>query len=119
MIRCYVSRDRVVGFGQQLIKALVTPPAQGPAPEPGPRIMYSKSAPLFQRLRQAMDADWIPGLMNRLGLNRAQLPLIWDADVLYGPRDSVGNDTYVLCEINVSSVSPIPPEAAGELALSV
>lgn len=119
MIRCYVSRDRVVGFGQQLIKALVTPPGQGPASEPGPRIMYGKSSPAFQHLRQAMETDWIPGLMSRLGVSRDQLPLIWDADFLYGPRDSVGNDTYVLCEINVSSVSPIPPEAAGELALSV
>jgi hypothetical protein len=35
---------------------------------------------------------------------------------LYGPPDASGNDTYVLCEINVSSVFAIPGEAPGEIA---
>src|SRR6185312_15775236 len=42
MIRCYMGADRVVGFGHQLIKALIPPPPEGPdSPEaqPGPRIM--------------------------------------------------------------------------------
>ena len=29
MIRCYLTRDKVVGFGHQLIKALVPPPVNG------------------------------------------------------------------------------------------
>jgi len=29
MIRCYMSKDMVVGFGHQLIKALMTPPQDG------------------------------------------------------------------------------------------
>ena len=44
------------------------------------------------------------------------LPIIWDADFLYGPRTAAGDDTYVLCEINVSSVMPIPDQAPAEIA---
>ena len=44
------------------------------------------------------------------------LPIIWDADFLYGPRSDSGEDTYVLCEINVSSVIPLPDQAATEIA---
>jgi hypothetical protein len=46
------------------------------------------------------------------------LPLIWDADFLYGPQTRSGEDTYVLCEINVSSVLPIPDQAPEEIAQS-
>src|SRR6516164_1093194 len=47
MIRCYMGVDRVVGFGHQLIKALVAPPPEGPdspAAQPGPRIMHGPDA---------------------------------------------------------------------------
>jgi hypothetical protein len=44
------------------------------------------------------------------------LPVIWDADFLYGPKDAIGADTYVLCEINVSSVYPFPDDALPSLA---
>jgi hypothetical protein len=39
-----------------------------------------------------------------------ELPVLWDADFLYGPKDASGADTYVLCEINVSSVDVFPAE---------
>ena len=51
MIRCYMSADKVVGFGHQLVKALIPPPPEGPASEaaqPGPRIMHPASAPAFR-----------------------------------------------------------------------
>jgi hypothetical protein len=35
---------------------------------------------------------------------------------LYGPRDAAGADTYVLCEINVSSCFEIPDEAPAAIA---
>ena len=47
---------------------------------------------------------------------RDALPIIWDADFLYGPRKAAGEDTYVLCEINVSSVFPIPEQAPAAIA---
>ena len=52
MIRCYMSGDKVVGFGHQLIKALIPPPPEGPdseAAQPGPRIMHPASAPRHSR----------------------------------------------------------------------
>ena len=55
-------------------------------------------------------------MMETLGLERASLPVIWDADFLYGPRDAAGADTYVLCEINVSSCFAIPDEAPAAIA---
>jgi hypothetical protein len=54
--------------------------------------------------------------MEVLGIARARLPIIWDADFLYGPRTASGEDTYVLCEINVSSCFAIPDEAPAAIA---
>jgi len=107
MIRCYMGVDRVVGFGHQLIKALILPPPEGPespAAQPGPRIMHGADAAPFQALRAKMETEWTPQMMEVLGVNHRSLPIIWDADFLYGPRTISRQDTYVLCEINVSSV---------------
>jgi hypothetical protein len=116
MIRCYMGADRVVGFGHQLIKALVTPPADGPLPEPGPRIMHDATAPPFQALRSKMETEWVPQMMKVLDMGPASLPIIWDADFLYGPRTASGEDSYVLCEINVSCVFAIPDNAPADIA---
>lgn len=119
MIRCYMGADKVVGFGHQLIKALIPPPPEGPeseAAQPGPRIMYPASAGQFQALRIQMENEWVPQMMEQLSIDRQSLPVIWDADFLYGPRKAAGEDTYVLCEINVSSVFPIPDQAPRAIA---
>jgi hypothetical protein len=119
MIRCYMGTDRVVGFGHQIIKALVAPPPEGPnsaAAQPGPRIMYGPDAPAFQGLRARMEDEWTPQLMKTLDIDPASLPIIWDADFLYGPLTAKGEDTYVLCEINVSCVFAIPDEAPAAIA---
>jgi hypothetical protein len=124
MIRCYMGADKVVGFGHQFIKALIPPPPEGPdspAAEPGPRIMHGAEAEPFQVLRAKMEAEWTPQMMEILCIDAASLPIIWDADFLYGPRTASGEDSYVLCEINVSSVFAIPdqaPAAIARLALS-
>jgi hypothetical protein len=122
MIRCYMVQASVVGYGQQLIKALVPPPPEGPssaAAQPGPRIMHGADAPAFQRLRRALEGEWIPGMQRLLGLDAAALPAIWDADFLYGPKTPDGEDSYVLCEINVSAVLPFPEDALAPLAHAV
>jgi hypothetical protein len=54
--------------------------------------------------------------MQLLGIDAGSLPIIWDADFLYGPRDANGQDTYVLCEINVSSVFGFPDQAPAAIA---
>jgi hypothetical protein len=124
MIRCYMGVDKVVGFGHQLIKALIPPPPEGPdspAAQPGPRIMHGPDAKPFQGLRAKTEAEWTPQMIEVLGIDRASLPIIWDADFLYGPRTPSGEDSYVLCEINVSSVFALPdqaPAAIARLALS-
>jgi hypothetical protein len=122
MIRCYMSGSKVAGFGHQLIKALIPPPPEGPdSPEaqPGPRIMHGPGASLFQSLRRSMEDSWTPQLMKTLAIDEGSLPIIWDADFLYGPPDTNGADTYVLCEINASSCFAIPDEAAAAIARTV
>ncbi len=119
MIRCYMAADKVVGFGHQFIKALIPPPPEGPdseAAQPGPRIMHGADAKPFQVLRANMEAEWTPQMMAVLGIDVTSLPIIWDADFLYGPRTASGADTYVLCEINVSSVFAIPEQAPAAIA---
>ena len=119
MIRCYMGADKVVGFGHQFIKALIPPPPEGPdspAAQPGPRIMHGADAAPFQPLRARMEDEWTPQMMKILDIDMALLPIIWDADFLYGPRTASGEDTYVLCEINVSSVFAIPDQAPAAIA---
>ncbi|ACK85514.1 Cj0069 family protein [Methylorubrum extorquens] len=112
MIRCYVSGTRVAGFGTQHVTALASP-EHGRAP---PRLYFGPEDERFQRLRGLMEADWIPRMAGLLSLEPDDLPVIWDADFLLGSRDAVSEDTYVLCEINASSVYPIPDEAHDTLA---
>ena len=119
MIRCYMGMDRVIGFGHQLVKALIPPPPDGPdspAAQPGPRRMHGPDASPFQALRAKMEGEWVPQMIEILGLDREALPIIWDADFLYGPRTQAGADTYVLCEINVSSCFAVPDEAPAAIA---
>ncbi|ACL62987.1 Cj0069 family protein [Methylobacterium nodulans] len=112
MIRCYLSGDQVVGFGHQLVRALA-PPEAGPA---GPRLYFGPDDPRFQRLRGLLEQEWTPQMAHLLGLGLGDLPVIWDADFLLGPQTPTGEDTYVLCEINASSVFPIPDEAPEAIA---
>ena len=119
MIRCYMVRDEVAGFGHQLVKALMpSPPGTEPA-QPGPRIMYGASEPTFQALRGKMESQWVPALIRLLDIDPASLPVVWDADFLYGPKSESGEDTYVLCEINVSAVFPFPEQATAKIAQAV
>jgi hypothetical protein len=119
MIRCYLSQGAVIGFAHQVIRGLMPAPAgSDPAalPQPGPRIMQPASASGFELLKEKMEADWVPAMCRVLGLDRAVLPVLWDADFLFGPKTESGEDTYVLCEINVSCVTPFPEFAAGQVA---
>ncbi len=119
MIRCYMVRDEAAGFAHQLIKGLMPPPSKSEgidAAKPGPRIMYGASEPAFQALKAKMESEWLPAMMHLLGIDPASLPVIWDADFLYGPKTASSEDTYVLCEINVSAVFPFPEQATAKIA---
>ena len=118
MIRCYVVRDQVAGFGEQLVNALYPAPlraSSSEAQQPGPRLYYPADRPDFQGLKAQMEREWIPDLCRLVELDSSELPVIWDADFLYGPKDDHGDDSYMLCEINVSSVYPFPPSALAPL----
>jgi Domain of unknown function (DUF6815) len=122
MIRCFMGNEKVVGFGHQLIKALIPPPLEGPGSptaQPGPRVMHGADAVLLQALRVKMEEEWTPQMMEVLGIDAASLPIIWDADFLYGPKTPSGQDSYVLCEINVSSCFAVPEQAPAAIARSV
>jgi hypothetical protein len=119
MVRCYVVRDRVAGFGEQLVNALFPAEpgaAANSAPLPGPRLYYPPTRRDFQPLKDRLEQEWLDQLCGIVGVEKAQLPILWDADFLYGEKGPDNADTYVLCEINVSSVYPFPDDALGPLA---
>jgi hypothetical protein len=119
MVRCYLVRDRVAGFGEQLVNALYPAEPGAPAdsaPLPGPRLYYPPTRTDFQGLKNRLEREWLDQLCCIVGVEKAQLPILWDADFLYGKKDADGADTYVLCEINVSSVYPFPDDALGPIA---
>ena len=117
MIRAYLSGDRVVGFGHQYVTALTPLPAGVEVtPAPPPRYYFGPDQPEFQALRTNLEGGWVAELQGLCGVETGDLPVIWDADFRFGPKTAAGEDTYVLCEINVSSVFPIPTESIPPLA---
>jgi hypothetical protein len=139
MIRCYMVQNELVGFAHQSPEALLreppesdVPPAPGSrtgAPQgspphdilglPAQKAMYGASEPRFKSLRARVESDWVPAMQRLVEVDTDSLPLLWDTDFLYGPKAEDGEDTYVLCEINVSSVYPFPEPAVGKLAQAV
>jgi uncharacterized protein DUF6815 len=117
VVRCYMAGDRCAGFGHQKVKALIEAPAA--RVEAGSRLYTFNADPRFQRLRRLMEDEWTPQLTSLLDIPRSDLPMIWDADFMLGPPNADGTDRYVLGEINVSSVFPIPDEAPAEIARRV
>jgi hypothetical protein len=117
VVRCYMAGDRCAGFGHQKVKALVDAPAA--RAEAGPRLYTSIADARFQRLRRLMEDEWTPQLTALLEIAPRDLPMIWDADFMLDLRGADGADSYVLGEINVSSVFPIPDEAPAEIARRV
>jgi len=119
MIRCYLVHGKVAGFGHQAVNALYPAPPGAPpeaAPTPGPRLYHPPSLPQFQTLRRRLEREWVPAMQQLLDIDTDRLPVIWDCDFMLGPRNAAGEDSYVLCEINVSSVSPFPDSALAPLA---
>ena len=119
MIRCYLVHDRVEGFGLQAINALYPPPPGAPvdaAPRPTKRTYHPPTLPGYQSLKQQLEDEWVPALQRRFGIETGSLPVLWDCDFLLGPKTASGADTYVLCEINASSVSPFPESAVVPIA---
>jgi hypothetical protein len=115
MVRAYLVGDRVAGFGHQAINALYPASGKEPPPQPGPRLYHPADLDRFQPLKRRLESGWIDMLIDRVGLPRDRLPLLWDCDFMLGDAGPDGTERFVLCEINVSSVSPFPPSAIGPL----
>ena len=114
MVRAYLVEDRVTGFGVQAVNAL-----HPDAPLPGPRLYHGPGLPEFQALRQALETGWVTRLCERVGLAPDRLPLLWDCDFMLGEAAADGAPRFVLCEVNVSSVSPFPPSSIAPLVAAV
>jgi hypothetical protein len=118
MVRAYLVGDRVAGFGVQAVNALY-PGADGEPPPPtSPRLYHGPDLPQYQGLKASLESQWIEMLRSRVALPRERLPLLWDCDFLLGERDGSA-ERYVLCEVNVSSVSPFPPSAIAYIVAAV
>jgi hypothetical protein len=116
MLRCYFSHGQVIGFSHQWPRGLLDFDPAAPPSKPESEPMQGPDVPTYQRLRRLAEEDWVPQMATILGLELTALPVVWDADFLYGPKDASGSDTYVLCEINVSAVWPFPPMGAPTVA---
>jgi hypothetical protein len=103
MLRAYLVEDRVAGFGHQAVNALHPDEAQ-----PGPRLYQDVEWPGGQELKARLETGWVAQLCARVGLAREHLPLLWDCDFMLGESAPGAGQRWVLCEINVSSVSPFP-----------
>jgi hypothetical protein len=110
MLRAYLVEDHVTGFGVQAVNAL-----HPDVPVPGPRLYHGPELPEAQALRQRLESGWVEQLRERVGLTRDRLPLLWDCDFMHGEPQANGTPRFVLCEINVSSVSPFPPSSIAPL----
>jgi len=109
MIRVYLTHDRVVGFAHQYPRGLLPPSAAAAAPRE--KVFELASAPRYADIRWRTESEWVPQLQALLDLDTHDLPVIWDADLLYGQDDG-----YVLCEINASSTFAFPEHAMPTVA---
>src|SRR5262245_54042664 len=76
MVRCYLVRDRVAGFGEQLVNALYPAEPGAPAdsaPQPGARPYYPPTRADFQRLKHKLERERPDQLCGNVRLAKAQL----------------------------------------------
>jgi hypothetical protein len=113
MIRVYLVHDRVVGFTHQYPRGLLSPDTKA---GPSGKVFEPASTPAYSTLRTQLESEWVPQMQELLGIDTRSLPVIWDADFLYGEKTDAGEETYVLCEINVSSTFAFPEFAMPSVA---
>jgi Domain of unknown function (DUF6815) len=114
LIRVYMTHDHVVGFKHQYPQGLMPPTERSQAAAATAFELPSEAT--YSRLRGRMESEWMPQMQEILNLDMHSLPVIWDADFLYGPKTTSGDDTYVLCEINASSTFAFPEHAMPTVA---
>ena len=112
MVRCYMCGNKVAGFGYQEINAFYELKVGDRVLKlpPGKRYYFTENCGLFSDLKVIMENNWVPKLQEGQAISTDMLPVIWDADFFINNRAS-DSPRYSLCEINVSCVSPFPPNA--------
>jgi hypothetical protein len=114
MVRCYLSGNKVAGFGYQEINFLY------PFKKPSQRFYFTEECGLFQDLRTIMEKSWVSQLQKITGIKNEMLPVIWDADFFINKVNTDNTaEKYALCEINVSCVSPFPESSIPYIAEEV
>jgi hypothetical protein len=108
MIRVYLTHGEVVGFARQYPSGLALPAAGETLPG---KVFELPTAVAYSNLRTLIESTWVPEMQQILGIETHALPVIWDADFLYGPKTASGDDTDLLCEINASSTFTFPEHA--------
>ena len=116
MVRCYFVGTELVGYTHQRPKGLLDDPEARAQTQLARAPMLDVSTLEYRPLGTKAEREWVPQMIDLLRLDPRSLPVIWDADFLYGPKDAAGDDTFVLCEINVSAVWPYPPQATPKIA---
>lgn len=117
MIRAYFCADGVIGFARQFAPVTADGvPDRNTFGLPAAKTMYPSNESQFTRLRERLEREWIPKMMAVLEIEVENMPALWDADFLFGPKTPTGDDTYVLCEINASCITPFPPAAPEKIA---
>lgn len=117
MVRSYMCGGELVGFARQYPKGYAEgKPERDTFGLPAAKTMYHASETQFSRLRENLERLWIPEMCKVLALDYEELPALWDADFLFGPKMPSGEDTFVLCEINASCITPFPPQAPAKIA---
>ena len=99
MIRAYLVEREVIGFARQQPTSRDVD-ANAPEPDrvlgmPAAKTMFDADEPQFAELRSRLERDWVPGLCRIVDVRDTDMPVLWDADFLYGPRTSHGADTYM------------------------
>jgi len=119
MVRAYITGTKVSGFGYQETVALCPAPNE-PDSKVRPtskRFYFSEDCGLFQDLRKIMDEKWIPQLQEIHSISDEEMPLLWDIDLFINNANTVKTEEkYIICEINVSCVSPFPPSCSDYIA---
>ena len=118
LVRVYLVVDEVVGFALQSADSII---AAGGDPTrvmgvPSAKTMVPPDDPRFALLLSRVQSEWIPQMEGVLAVDPERLPVLWDADFIRGHPTPDGDDTYVLCEINASCVTPFPPAVPDRLA---
>jgi hypothetical protein len=118
MVRCYLTGNKVSGFGYQESVALCPYSNDDDSkirPTSG-RFYFTEYCGMFQDLRQIMESKWIPQLQEIHSISDELMPLLWDIDLFINDVNTMETEKkYTICEINVSCVSPFPPSCINHI----